>query len=245
MLCLNHLESGKWNQDSSVDELCNLSSLIIWYPHHSDSHRVVCHPISLFKLQANGSFGDMTGCHFTCWPAFELQVLSCVCLFREITAVPHLPSPLSVSNGSSTNKIQVRVYIWVTCYAMSIFTGCDQMCVFNCMSLWVENSSICTFSRIVMIFFRAVESCLKWVLWLFATALLLMCPADRGRVMWKERRYTNRVTRQDNEELYVGLLQLPGAWQFAKWHSTFTLNCQPSMATHCMCFRWDKFLLRV
>lgn len=108
-----------------------LSSLFIWYPHHSDSHRVVCHPISLFKLQANGSFGDMTECHFTCWPAFELQVLSCVCLFREITAAPHLPSPLSVSNGSSTDKIQVRVYIWVTCYATGVFLQAANRCVFS------------------------------------------------------------------------------------------------------------------
>lgn len=118
-----------WNlgNETKTHQLMNyvilLSSLFIWYPHHSDSHRVVCHPIGLFKLQANGRFGDMTECHFTCWPAFELQVLSCVCLFREITAVPQLPSPLSVSNSFSTDKFQVGVYICVTCYETSVFAG--------------------------------------------------------------------------------------------------------------------------
>lgn len=49
----------------------------------------------------------------------------------------------------------------------------------------------------------------------FATALLLLCLADGGRVVRKERKYTNSVTRQDNEELYEGLLQLPGVQQFS------------------------------
>lgn len=93
--------------------------------------------LCLIQMKVNEGFGDMTEFHFTCWHAFEFQVLSCVCLFREITAAcPPVFTSSSVQR-TSTDKIQVRAYIWVTFWTIitSIFKACEQMCAVDLMSL--------------------------------------------------------------------------------------------------------------
>ncbi|XP_051281949.1 myelin transcription factor 1 isoform X5 [Dicentrarchus labrax] len=58
----------------------------------------------------------MTEFYFTCQLAFEFQVLFGVCLFREISAVPHLSSTPPVSNGLQLTKSRHMVMYSRTLY---------------------------------------------------------------------------------------------------------------------------------
>lgn len=112
---------------SSWIKSCRHRCLLGWRPTVAHMGQFLSH--RFIQTQANGCFRGITEFHFTCWHTFEL--LKHVCLFREITAVLHLPLFLPASNGCSTDKIQVRVYIWVICCAAgSIWLARDRgMCI--------------------------------------------------------------------------------------------------------------------
>lgn len=159
---------SKWKQRNHLVftvNVCKVSSLfmlLITYQQHSHFTFIIVYfnqgpqsltqstlaSLCLIQMKVNEWFGDMTEFHFTCWHAFEFQVLSCVCLFREITAACPPVFTSSCVQRTSTDNIQVRVYIWVTCWTTitSISKGCEQMCAVDLMSLWMQNSSIHTFS---------------------------------------------------------------------------------------------------
>lgn len=94
MSCLNVFVVWRKNEDLSVDELSHFMVSIVVFAVFFNSQQ--CDSLSAIGLS---KFRQMEvwrhdKFHFTCWPVFEFQVLSCVCLFREITAASHLSLPV-------------------------------------------------------------------------------------------------------------------------------------------------------
>lgn len=100
------------------------------------------------------------------------------------------------------------------------------------MSPWVENIPVYNFPRMIQrkwLFFSSPSdfSTSSWSCDFSLCDTFGGFSLRRNTEVWQEqadRRYTDRVTRQDNGKLCVELLTLPGAQQFAKQHSSFTLN---------------------
>lgn len=173
----------------------------------------------------------------------------CVCLGKSLQ-LPHLSSPPPPLQRTSTDKIQVRVYTWVPGRAAVVFSqaGHKRMLWILCHYEWriapfthFPGLSICNDSFLRK---RDFEPRLKWVLWLFATAFLLVWPAHWGK-LWGDTLIESQGRTVGS---CVGLL--PGAQQtlyiyfelFPRLLISFLLDgkhflskCKLSLCCKCKC----------
>lgn len=141
MFCLNDVKSVKLNHLTRHFFIFIIVCLI-----PGDWHRT----FSPIQTQANGGFGDMSFIlHAGLYLNFRCSPVS-VCVGKSLQPPPVFTS--SSVQRTSTDKIQVRVYIWVTCCPTVVFLQAGNRCVlWDRMSLWLENSSIHTFSGIIQL----------------------------------------------------------------------------------------------